>query len=68
MPRVKKQDQEEVIALSVRLPVQLKLTIERMATEHRRSLNQECVWLLEQAVAALEAAELQAGKRSSQQG
>ncbi len=50
MPRQKLYSDEEIAALSIRLPASLKAVIEQRAQANRRSLNQEIVWLLERAI------------------
>ncbi len=51
MPRKRRED---LVAFSIRLPRRLSDTIRERAMRHRRSLNQEITWLLEQALALLE--------------
>lgn len=50
MPRKKLYPDEKTMALSIRLPASLKKMVEQQAKKNRRSLNQEIIWLLEQAV------------------
>jgi len=42
---------KDFVKLSVRIPISLKLMIEKRAEANRRSFNQEVVWLLEQGLA-----------------
>jgi predicted HicB family RNase H-like nuclease len=44
---------EEIVAFSIRLPRSLKEEIQERAQENRRSLNQEIVWMLQQAMDTL---------------
>ena len=53
MPRQKRYPDEEISAMSVRLPLSLKQQIETRAQINRRSLNQEIVWLLERVLTLL---------------
>ncbi len=46
MSRPKLNPNENPIAISIRLPEQLKETIQKRALAHRRSVNQEIVWIL----------------------
>ena len=46
---------KEVVAFNVRLPRPLNDRIRERAKQNRRSLNQEIVWLLEQALRLLNA-------------
>ena len=54
MPQRKLYPNEKTAALSIRLPASMKKVVEQLATEHRRSLNQEIVWLIQQALAQSE--------------
>jgi hypothetical protein len=54
MPRQKLYPGEETVALSIRIPASMKEEIEQRALKNRRSQNQEVVWLIEQALEALE--------------
>mgnify|MGYP000670662482 CR=1 FL=1 len=45
---------KEVVAFSIRLPRPLNDRIRERAKQNRRSLNQEIVWLLEQALRFLD--------------
>jgi predicted HicB family RNase H-like nuclease len=53
MPR-KKVYKEEIVAFSIRLPRSVKDQIQDRAQENRRSLNQEIVWMLQQALDMLQ--------------
>ena len=48
-PRPKQID-EEILLMSLRIPVILKETLKNLAAENRRSLNQQIVWMLQQSV------------------
>jgi hypothetical protein len=50
MPRPKMYPGETTVALSIRLPEELREIIQQRAIRNRRSLNQEIVHLLERAV------------------
>lgn len=65
MPRQKLYSDEEVAALSIRLPASLKALIEQRAQANRRSLNQEIVWLLERAIELLSQEPGSTGEQSS---
>lgn len=45
---------EERIPVTFRLPAKVKERIERLAEQERRSMNEQMVYLLEQALFALE--------------
>lgn len=49
MPRKKLYRDDETVAFSIRLPAALRERLEQRAAENRRSLNQEIVWLVQQA-------------------
>lgn len=51
MPRRKLYGDDETVAFSIRLPRTLKENLQRRAQTHRRSLNQEIVWLVQWALA-----------------
>jgi plasmid stability protein len=53
MPRPKLNPNETSIAISIRLPEEMKEAIQKRALAHRRSLNQEIVWLLALALKQL---------------
>jgi hypothetical protein len=57
MPDSRVTDREEVVAFSIRLPRPLSDKIRQRAKQNRRSLNQEIIWLLEQALRFLDATE-----------
>ena len=50
MPRQKLYPDEDLVPLSIRLPVTMREAIQGRAQMNRRSLNQEIVWLLEKAL------------------
>ena len=54
MARPKLLPNEETIASSVRLPLPLREKLYKRASENRRSLNQELVWLVQKAMDLLE--------------
>ena len=54
MPREKLYQDEESVAFSIRLPAALRERLEQRATKNRRSLNQEIVWLIQQALETLD--------------
>ena len=54
MPRQKLYQDQETVALSIRLPANIRDILTERAAENRRSLNQEIVWLIQKALAALE--------------
>jgi len=53
MGRPKKTTPNDVVALSIRLPIPVRDQILKRAALNRRSLNQEVVWLLEKALQSL---------------
>ena len=67
MPRKKLYEDrsEETIALSIRVPESMRKIIEDRAWKNRRSLNQEIVWLLEQAMQMIQQESDSVSKRSS---
>jgi hypothetical protein len=50
MPRQRLYPDDETLAFSIRLPAALKREIEQRAQQNRRSLNQEIVFLIQQAL------------------
>jgi len=54
MPRKKLYRDDETVAFSIRLPAALRERLEQRAAENRRSLNQEIVWLVQQALETIE--------------
>lgn len=54
MPRPKLNPNEEYSTFSIRLSLDLKKIIQDRALKHRRSLNQEIVWLLQIALELLD--------------
>lgn len=57
-------DDEEIVAFSIRIPASLKRVIEQRAKLNLRSLNQEIVWLIQQALENPQSPESK-GRRSS---
>jgi hypothetical protein len=53
MPRRKLYEDDETVAFTIRLSRTLKEYLRKQAQAHRRSLNQEIVWLVEWALAHL---------------
>lgn len=62
MARPKLYPDEEVVRVTLRLPIKLKEKIEQMAVVDHRSLTQEIVALVEEAVQRREQQRLQAAK------
>ena len=54
MPRPRLNPNEEYFTISVRIPILIKEKLQDRALKHRRSLNQEIVWLLQLALDLLE--------------
>ena len=54
MSRPKLNPNQEIIDIHFRIPLELKIRIEKRAAKNCRSLNQEVVWLLQEAVALFE--------------
>ena len=54
MPRPRLNPNEEYFTISVRIPTLIKEKLQDRALKHRRSLNQEIVWLLQLALDLLE--------------
>lgn len=50
MPRKKIYPDDEMVAFSIRIPVSMRARLEVLAGKNRRSLNQELLWRLEQAL------------------
>ena len=59
MARKRLPDEEELSALSIRIPVSLREQIEQSARRQRRSLNQEVILWLERAAQDFGAPEAQ---------
>lgn len=53
MPRRRLYGDDETVAFTIRLPRTLKEKLQKQAQSHRRSLNQEIVWLVQWALAHL---------------
>lgn len=49
MPKKRLPDEEELSAISLRVPLSLRAQLEQSARRHRRSLNQEVILWLERA-------------------
>jgi len=47
---VPKNRRKDVIAFTLRIPRKLKKSLEDLAEQERRSLNEEMIWLLERAL------------------
>jgi hypothetical protein len=54
MPRPKMNPDQEIVDIHFRLPLELKVKIEDRAAKNCRSLNQEVVWMLQEAVTLYE--------------
>ena len=62
MPRQKLFPEQNLAALSIRLPEELYQTIQKRSQENRRSLNQEVIWLLQKAIELLDEAPKKSGQ------
>ena len=62
MPRQKLYEEEKTVAFSVRLPETIYAQVQRLSRKNRRSMNQEGVWLIEEALEHLDQGPKPAGK------